>query len=212
MRPLKQLFPGAKEEAFKRPQGEIDLLIGSCDRSLLPSGLLDLKEDLALESTPWGCGQVFRGSHILLGDAGPTGGLSVEAHAASCCLLKLPPGGEMFAGMSLEKASQIGELQEATSQVEGQEEDSGMEASGAMKMGFIEPEELGTRPKARCPQHSDCESCSMLVEGMSRKEQEVILRMHREMKVEEGRIVISYPWDYHLLKRMRSNRHQALII
>ena len=52
----------------------------------------------------------------------------------------------------------------------------------------------------------------MLVEGMSRKEQEVILRMHREMKIEEGRVVISYPWDYHLLKRMMSNRRQALII
>ena len=56
LQPLRQLFPHAREEAFERPQGEIDLLIGSCDRALLPSGVLELVGDLALESTPWGCG------------------------------------------------------------------------------------------------------------------------------------------------------------
>ena len=209
LQPLRQLFPHARDEAFERPQGEIDLLIGSCDRSLLPSGVLELVGDLALESTPWGCGQVFRGSHHLLGDPGPVGGLSVEAHTASCCLLQLPPGGERLTGMSLGEKGKAMVIQEKK---EAEVEQEGMEAPAQVKIGFIEAEELGTRPKARCPQHSDCESCSMLLEGMSRKEQEVILRMYKEMKVEGGKVVIAYPWNHQLLKRMRSNRRQAFIV
>ena len=199
LQPLKELFPTASEAAFQRPKGEIDLLIGSCNRSLLPSGVLEMRGDLALEETLWGGGQVFRGSHPLLGDTCPAPGLSVEAQTATCCFLRLPSGGSIFTGLSLQGHG------------EGSVEIEDLVEAKADEMGFIEAEELGTRPRPRCPEHVDCPSCAVLMEGMSRKEQEVILRMHREMKVEGGRVTIAYPWDPKLLRRMRSNRRQALI-
>ena len=41
---------------------------------------------------------------------------------------------------------------------------------------------------------------------MTREEQEVICRMQRELKVTEGRVMVSYPWNYHFLRRMHNNR------
>ena len=36
--------------------------------------------------------------------------------------------------------------------------------------------------------------------------------MQRELKVCDGRVTISYPWNEHLLSRMRNNRRQAQVV
>ena len=49
LKPVKHLFQEAMKEAFRRPEGNIDILIGSCHRASLPLGILSMKGDLALE-------------------------------------------------------------------------------------------------------------------------------------------------------------------
>ena len=36
--------------------------------------------------------------------------------------------------------------------------------------------------------------------------------MQRELKVTEGRVMVSYPWNYHFLRRMHNNRRQAQVV
>ena len=36
--------------------------------------------------------------------------------------------------------------------------------------------------------------------------------MQQEMKVVEGRVKVQYPWDTHLIRRMKNNRKQAAMV
>ena len=36
--------------------------------------------------------------------------------------------------------------------------------------------------------------------------------MQRELKVTEGRVMVSYLWNHHLLRRMHNNRRQAQVV
>jgi hypothetical protein len=242
--PVRHLFPAANREAFVRPEGDIDILIGSCHRASLPLGIISLEGDLALEESPWGCGQILRGSHPLLRSPGPAPNLSLESHMAAGCLLALPPGATVFQGIDSELPLSRPEKKQEDSTPQGTQaplgsiascfqtqnilqEVKGPSAEAAAsseeeefpssgrerpRMGFLESEELGSRPRPRCPDHEECPSCTFLLEGMTREEQEVIGRMQKELRVCEGRITVSYPWNEHLLRRMRSNRRQAQVI
>ena len=98
--PIRNLFPKAEPEVYDRPEENVDLLLGSYSRALLPRGIITMVGDLALEATPLACGQLLRGSHHLLGgDRGQ--GLSLEATTLSTCLLTLPQGATAFTSISI---------------------------------------------------------------------------------------------------------------
>ena len=58
---VRSIFPEVKDSTLQRPHGEVDLLIGASDASMLPFGGLRVG-DLRLEKCPWGEGEVLRGS------------------------------------------------------------------------------------------------------------------------------------------------------
>ena len=59
---MKEVFPNIKDSTLQRPWGQVEILVGACDARLLPFGG-GRKGDLRLESSPWGEGEVLRGSH-----------------------------------------------------------------------------------------------------------------------------------------------------
>ena len=67
--------------------------------------------------------------------------------------------------------------------------------------------ENGAKPC--CPHHEGCPSCKVLAQGFITEEQAVVRRMQESLRLEDGRITISYPWILHLLKQMQSNRGQV---
>ena len=96
--PIKHLIPKKKPEVYDRPEGHVDLLLGSCSRALLPTGVITLAGDLALEASPLGCRQVLRGSHHLLASSQGRG-LSLEASMISTYLVTLPQDAKAFTGI-----------------------------------------------------------------------------------------------------------------
>ena len=163
--------------------------------------MITLVGDLALEALPLGCGQVLRGSHRLLG-SNKGRGLSLEASICSTCLLTLPQGATAFTSIQDPSPEATAGLPE-----DGEQEDTPPEDTG--RISFWDTDELGTKPSLRCPHYKGCPSCTALAQGLTREEQAVVRRMQESLRVENGRITISYPLNHHLLKRMRSNRRQV---
>ena len=64
-------------------------------------------------------------------------------------------------------------------------------------------------PSPCCPLHQGSPSCTALEQGITTEEQAVVRRMQKSLRVEDGRITISYPWILHLLKQMQSKRRQV---
>ena len=68
---LRHLFPQAPDEAFERPTGAVDLLIGANYRELQPAGGLTRdgcqKEGLRLTESRFGCGWIISGTHKTIG-------------------------------------------------------------------------------------------------------------------------------------------------
>jgi hypothetical protein len=172
----------AESKVFQRPTGDIELLIGACHMSLLSSGVISMHADLALETTPWGCGQVLRRSHALLGSAGQALTLSLETHTASACLLLFPPGAAVFYGLtgrgaapSCRGLNQVPppqapsplrtchkvEAGQEESAYPGRtlEEDLELPLRARPRVEFLQAEELGARPRPRCQQHEGCRAC-----------------------------------------------------
>ena len=55
-------------------------------------------------------------------------------------------------------------------------------------------------------------TCAFRLKRVTRREQKVIPRFKKQMKVEEGQVVMAYLCNQHLPRGMRSNRRQAQII
>ena len=64
---VKAVFPGAPQEVFNRPAGDIDILIGSIYRNLQPYGGEDsfTRGRLRLVKSLFGCGYILTGTHPL---------------------------------------------------------------------------------------------------------------------------------------------------
>ena len=75
---------------------------------------------------------------------------------------------------------------------------------------FQELNELGTSPPPVCLKCLGCRDCTFRRKRLSPEDQEVVMRVEREMNVDSvtGRITAAYPWK-NCVKRMMDNRRQA---
>ena len=75
---------------------------------------------------------------------------------------------------------------------------------------FQELNELGTSPPPVCLKCRGCRDCTFRRKRLSPEDQEVVMRVEKEMQVDSvsGRITAAYPWK-NCVKRMVDNRRQA---
>ena len=75
---------------------------------------------------------------------------------------------------------------------------------------FQELNELGTSPPPVCLKCQGCRDCTFRRKRLSPEDQDVVMRVEREMNVDSvtGRITAAYPWK-NCVKRMVDNRRQA---
>ena len=137
-------------------------------------------ENLRLLESPLGCGWSLRGTHPALESAAPR--LAPSLSAAAYVLQLAEPG-------SCEDAHvfHIGQGHE-----------------------FQELEELGVAPPPVCLRCKGCRDCTFRRRRLSPEDQEVVMRVEREMKVDSisGVITAQYPWK-NCVRRMTNNRRQA---
>ena len=198
----RKVFPDILTTTLRRPDGEVDILLGSCDARLMPFGGKKVG-NLRLEKTPWGSGEVLRGSHPSL----PSGGclhLSAEALTVSRALLVKPEGGLEFPGLTTAhictgpQGPDPGDL--------GQVLEDG--AVAPQLPNFWEGEELGAAPRAGCSKHRDCQDCRNSLEHLSPREREALALLDSGITVKDGVIRVRYPF-LPCVTRMRDNIGQA---
>ena len=176
---IRDLVQGLPEEVLKRPQGEVDILLG-LRNSALHGSTVRQWDNLRLLESPLGCGWSLRGTHPALPCVTPR--LSPSLSAAAYMLQQAEPG-------MCEEAQvyHIGQSYE-----------------------FQELEELGVSPPPVCLKCKGCRDCTFRRRRLSPEEQEVVMRVEREMRVDSisGTITAQYPWK-NCVRRMVSNRRQA---
>ena len=174
----------------------MELLIGACDGGLLPFGGLRVG-DLRLENTPWGEGQVLRGSHPNI-PLWPSQQLSPEAMSASQAFFNLPAGGREFPGLHSFSSHNTAMLpvlmQEDTSEKK--------------LPPFWESEELGARPPPSCNSHRDCRGCQNSLNHLSPREREAGAWLEAGVQVQEGQVNVRYAY-LPCVARLRDNSGQA---
>jgi hypothetical protein len=89
MTPIRALFPGFPAATFRRPQGEVDVLLGMNNRRLHPNGVKDV-EDLRMMKSRIGPAYLITGSHPALTHRGSS--ILPEARDLSAAVLTPPPG------------------------------------------------------------------------------------------------------------------------
>ena len=136
--------------------------------------------NLRLLESPLGCGWSLRGSHQDLVYPQPRLGPSLSAAGYAL--------GQAVA--STEEELGVFHLQELTE--------------------FHELNELGTSPPPVCLKCRGCRDCTFRRKRLSPEDQEVVMRVEREMQVDSvsGKITAVYPWK-NCVKRMTDNRRQA---
>ena len=137
-------------------------------------------DNLRLLESPLGCGWSLRGTHPALQCAAPRLGPSLSA--AAYMLQQAEPG--FCEGAHVYHIGQGYEFQEL--------------------------EELGVSPPPVCLKCKGCRDCTFRPRRLSPEDQEVVMRVEREMKVDSisGTITAQYPWK-NCVRRMTSNRRQA---
>ena len=195
---VRKIFPEVLESTLARPSGEVDILVGACDSSLLPFGGTRVG-NLRLEATPWGCGQVLRGSSPGL-DLPPTPALLPEAQAASQASLHRPSGARDFCGLiSLQSQTFRKDISSSPTTPPSDED---------KLPNFWEAEELGARPPPQCASHRNCSDCEETLEHLSPREREAVARMEAGVTVKEGVTTVQYPWRP-CVSRLEDNKYQA---
>jgi hypothetical protein len=89
MTPIQALFPGFPVATFRRPQGEVDVLLGMNNRRLHPNGVKDV-ENLRMMKSRLGPAYLITGSHPALTHTASS--ILPEARDLSAAVLTLPPG------------------------------------------------------------------------------------------------------------------------
>ena len=137
-------------------------------------------DNLRLLESPIGSGWSLRGTHPNL----------------------VYPGPQLFPSMSA-AAYALGQAQP----LEGQDANVFHMASYPE---FSELQELGSSPPPVCLKCKGCRDCTFRRKRLSPEEQEVVMRVEREMRVDSitGQITAAYPWK-NCVRRMVDNRRQA---
>ena len=156
IRDLKDLFPQAPDEAFERPQGKVDILIGANYRELQPAGGLERdgcqKDGLRLSESKFGCGWVLSGTHARIRQEG-----------------ELTTNAKLLANAVI-----VEDIEEI------QHEELDVVSVHLTKQysvpDFFAAEDLGVTPAPSCGRCMRCPDCSFLRLNLSKEEREVVDR------------------------------------
>ena len=137
---VREVFPGAPAEVFRRPDGPIDILIGSMYRNIQPYGGEEefTRGRLRLVRSFFGCGFILTGTHCSIGSV-ETGLTQHAKNLVNCSIV--------------EKGSEL--PRRPISVV------SCNKAVASLKIPeFFEAEDLGVAPPRTCKRCRGCRDCS----------------------------------------------------
>ena len=180
---VKAIFPGAPSEVYDRPQGPIEILIGSMFRNIQPYGGEEsfTRGRLRLVQSIFGCGYILTGTH-------PS--ISVVEN------LVTPYAKTLATGASLSRDNTNGAVRQIPAM-------SCNKATAMLKLPeFFEAEEIGVAPARSCRKCRGCQECSYRGVMVSREREMVVRRIEDQMKYNEDtkRITVAYPWTEDVVK------------
>ena len=185
---VKSVFPGAPKEVYNRPDGAIDILIGSAYRNLQPyggEGTFTVGR-LRLVHSMFGCGFILTGTHKSI----VTRENVVSRHAKTLanCTVVQPWEEVTVPTVSCNRA-----------------------VMGLKIPEFFEAEELGVAPARSCKKCRGCRDCSYRTASISREKEAVVKRVEDmiEYDAEAKRVAVSYPWTEDIWK-LTDNYKQAV--
>ena len=187
---VKTVFPGAPLEVYNRPDGPIDVLIGSMYKNIQPYGGGDnfTRGRLRMVKSLFGCGFILTGTHH-----------AIAATENVIC----------------DHANTL--VNHATLARAGEEVDtvpmvSCNRAVAFLKLPeFFEAEEMGVSVARSCKRCRGCRECSYRGIMISRDKEMVVKRMEDLMKYDERsqRVSVTYPWTEDVCK-LKDNIGQAI--
>ena len=178
---LKGLFPGAPDEAFKIPAGQVDLLIGNNHRSIQPKGAEEVGELRMVESR-FGVGKILTGTDPNIGLGGHCTSHSVTLMRDM--VINLPETASVFhAQLKLPSFFEAEELGAAP-----------------------RPHCVSCKKKL-----DNCQECSYMGQLLSKKQREVVHQVETSMVLDtkEHKIHLSYPFKPSAYEQ-KDNRGQAV--
>ena len=185
---VKSVFPGAPAQVFERPDGTIDILIGSMYRNLQPYGGEDAYTQgrLRLVRSSFGCGFILTGTHPSL--VAHENVVTRYAKTLANCVLTEP-------GDQIDMPTVMCNRAVATMRIPE----------------FFEAEELGVAPPRSCRVCRGCKECSYRTAMISREKELVVRRMEDllDYDAEAKKVSVSYPWTEDVCK-LGNNMGQAI--
>ena len=187
---VRTMFPGAPKQVFNRPEGEIDLLVGSMYKNLQPYGGDGefTRGRLRLVKSLFGCGYILTGTHPSISIK--ENSITHNAHTLVNCAI-------------LAEEVNEGELQSPV-----------MSCNRAVTMlklpEFFEAEELGVTPSRSCKRCRNCRDCSYRGQMISREKEMVVERVEDLLSYDQTsmKVTVGYPWTEDIYK-LTDNLRQA---
>ena len=191
LRQIKSIFPNAPSEAFDRPTGDIDILIGSMYKNLHQYGGEEdyTKGRLRLLRSHFGGGFVLSGTHADI----------ITEENTLCRSAKILVNAAPASTEDLDQANAVVVCNRSVVR--------------PILPGFLEAEELGVRAPKSCKRCQGCKDCSFRAEMMSRDKELVVRRLEELIKYDakSKTVSVSYPWTEDV-KRLTDNVGQAIAI
>ena len=185
---VRTIFPGAPLEVFNRPEGPIDLLVGSMYRNVQPYGGEDAftQGRLRLVKSLFGCGFILTGTHPSI--LHKENSITDFAKTLGCCTMVADDDIPAVPSVSCNRAVMNLRIPE-----------------------FFEAEELGVSPAKSCKRCRGCRECSFRNVMISREKEQVVQRVEDSIKhdVHSCKVSASYPWTEDVVK-LRDNIGQVI--
>ena len=215
---VKSVFPEAPDEVYSRPEGRIDILIGSMYKNIQPYGGDDefTRGRLRLVKSIFGCGFILTGTHPAI----------TTSEYMLCNNAKLMANHALLVGGSELGVGECGSLRcsphspvsdhpASMGEVPGDKNLQVMMCNRAVATlkipEFFEAEEMGISAVKACKRCRGCRDCSYRGMMISREEEEVVKRVEESIKYDEKnqRVSVSYPWTEDVCK-LTDNVKQAI--
>ena len=191
LRKIRSLFPNAPSEVFNRPDGDIDILIGSMYKNLHPYGGEEsyTKGRLRLLRSKFGCGFVLSGTHVDI----------IAEENTLCKTAKVLVNSVPALDDDIHESLNVVTCNRSVAR--------------PTVMEFLEAEELGIRAPRSCKRCQGCKDCSFRAEMMSRDKEMVVRRLEELMKYDENtsKVSVCYPWTQDV-RKLTDNIGQAIAI
>ena len=176
-----EIFPHVPALALDRPHGEVGLLLGQDNVTLLPWGGdgPNLVGNLRVMNTRFGSGFVLGGSHRDI----PQAGVRYTEEAKRLCSARFTK--KISGGKTCNLVKSL--------------------------PTFLEAEELGTVVPRRCERCVGCQRCAFQTQEVNRKEQEELQMMKNSLTYEKEnqRVVVTYPFIGDANK-LKENKYQVV--